>query len=105
MKHTLAVALSFLFCLPIDAARISAPEFPDGPPDSLLQFKQRKQFSADNTLDDSDSVIPNIVGGEVVRPPFKYKFIGAIQKGDFQFCAGTFFGENLFVTAARIITL
>ena len=45
---------------------------------------------------------PNIVGGRPVKPEFKYgQWMVAIQRGVDQFCAGSMFGKNLMVTAAR----
>ena len=103
--------LCCLCCLPTNQGARVMPRFPRGPPRSLDDFKHRNQFvesspSSHGTPPPIDGtkeeVVSNVVGGTVVRPPFKYsRFIGAIQKGDFQFCAGSLFAENLFVTAAR----
>lgn len=43
-----------------------------------------------------------IIGGEPVKPPFKYAtWMAVIQKGDYQFCAGTMFTDKHMITAAR----
>jgi hypothetical protein len=64
-------------------------------PTTLEQFKERNQ-----------KYHTNIVGGQPVAPPFKYgHWMVALMKDDFQFCAGSLYGPNLVVTAARTFPL
>jgi hypothetical protein len=92
------------------AAVIEPPRFPEGFPSDLQTFKARNQFlekTAEERARYGDEVLPNIVGGTPVDPPFKYSsWIGAILVDGFQFCAGTLYGRDaegvpLFATAGR----
>ena len=64
------------------------------PPVTLQDFKHRHNKGGE--------VFPKIVGGREVKPKFLHSpWLGALRKGDYQFCAGSMFGKNLLVTAAR----
>lgn len=104
---------SLLLALP--AARAASiprpPAFPHGFPSTKHDLKSRNQFLPKTPFERAhfgdNAFLPNIVGGRVVDPPFKYSsWMGAIMVDDFQFCAGTLYGRDetgapLFVTAGR----
>jgi hypothetical protein len=66
------------------------------PPVTHQEFKHRRQYD----LFEGD-MRSNIVGGLPVRPKFRYPFIGVISDDRGEFCAGSYFGENMLITAGR----
>lgn len=66
------------------------------PPTTHDEFKHRRQYK----LFDGD-IRSNIVGGSPVHPKFRYPFIGIVSDERGEFCAGSYFGENLLITAGR----
>eukprot|EP00158_Paraphelidium_tribonemae_P007338 Partr_v1_DN28204_c1_g1_i1_m76265 putative protease len=55
----------------------------------------------DNIIEHDEAHV-EIVGGAPVNPPFKYgNWIVALQKDDYQFCAGSLIGPDILVTAAH----
>lgn len=82
---------SLLGALLLGQATTQASILPVQPPRTVEQAKHRNH--------NQDS---KIVGGKPVDPPLMYgDWMVAIQRGSYQFCAGSMFAKNLMVTAAR----
>lgn len=86
MKLTLILGLA----LSSDMARASV--LPLQPPRTVEQIKHRNK---------NEDPHHNIVGGKPADPFVYTDWLVAIQRRNYQFCAGSLFGKNLMVTAAR----